>query len=108
MRFPYLVQGENRAKGHGRISRRNGVEELLQYLSGQVRGVAAVAGQPYPTGNVAGRVEIRQQPLVRQHPGGAHRAMHPRGMEAVEEGRRTDQVERRIDSPGDEASYLVG
>src|SRR5207245_10571370 len=69
------------------------VEVALKDALRQVAGVAAVAGKTYAAGDVADGVEVRHDPLVRDHPGGADGAVDPGGPQRVLQRGRADQLE---------------
>src|SRR5205085_2234964 len=64
---------------HRESSAGDSVEVALKLGLRQVASVAAVAGETHAAGDVADGVEVRHDPLVRDHPGRADRAMDPGG-----------------------------
>src|SRR5438876_8550410 len=71
MRLGDLVERVRAVDRNGEAACRDRVEVGLEYVGGQVGGVAAVSSEPDARRDVLDRVEVRDGPLVAQHAGEA-------------------------------------
>jgi hypothetical protein len=95
-----LVDVEDLPDGHDCVARCDVIEVGLQHVRREVRSFAGVAGEPHAVRDVAGWVEVGQGSLVRQHACAAHDTVDAGRVWAVDQGRRADQVEGRINTVG--------
>src|SRR5207237_2589996 len=92
---------------NGEAARRDRVEVSLEYVGGEVGGVAAVGGEPDARREVVDRIEVRDGPLVAQHAGEAHDAVDGGGAQGVGKRVGADQLQPGIDAVGDDRSHLA-
>src|SRR4051794_6712790 len=106
MRVGDLVEGVRVVDRYGEAACRDRVEVALEYVGGEVGGVAAVGGEPDARRDVVDRIEVRDGPLVAQHAGEAHDAVDGGCAQGVGERVGADQLERGIDAVGNDRSRL--
>jgi len=67
-----------------------------------------VGGKTHATRDVVDRVEVTHRPLIGQHPGEAHDAVNSRRSQRVGQCGCTDELDRGVDSVGDDRAHLPG
>src|SRR5712691_5171844 len=106
MRLGDLVERVGAVNGDGEAACRDRVEVGLEYVGGEVGGVAAVRGEPDARRDVVDRVEVRDGPVVAQHAGEAHDAVNGGGAQGVRKRVGADQFECGLDAAGHDRSRL--
>src|ERR1700722_3649717 len=95
----YVLQAVvDAVRGEGQPAGRDRVEDVLEGLPGQVRGVAEVARQAHTSGQVLVRGEVPHRPLPREAAAEAGRAVHAHRAQRVGQGRRADEVKGGVDA----------